>query len=138
MHVYLGALRPMNGFAHLGAPRHAGLGGGEGPRRINRPSGNQPLTDFSEFSQMRTELEQIREWANAKIASGQEPPWAWFQYMKLRETLDSILAGMDSVTTENSQQSVPHQGTHLRLVAETDPQDSASHRPVGLPVQLPT
>jgi hypothetical protein len=28
MHVCLGALCPMNGFAHLGASRHAGLGGG--------------------------------------------------------------------------------------------------------------
>ncbi len=46
---------------------------------------------------MRSKLENIREWADAKIASGQEPPWAWFQYMKLRETLDAILAGVDSV-----------------------------------------
>ncbi len=87
---------------------------------------------------MREELEQVREWADAKIASGQEPPWAWFQYMKLRETLDGILAGLDSVTTESSQQSAPHQGTHLQLVADTDSQDNAPHRPVGLPTQLPT
>ena len=47
---------------------------------------------------MREELERIREWADAKIAAGQEPPWAWYQYMKLRETLDAILAGMAAVT----------------------------------------
>jgi len=87
---------------------------------------------------MREELELVREWADAKIASGQGPPWAWFQYMKLRETLDSILAGMDSVTTESSQQSVPHQETHLRLVGDTYSQDNAPHRPAGLPTQLPT
>ncbi len=87
---------------------------------------------------MREELEQVREWADAKIASGQEPPWAWFQYMKLREAVDGILAGMDAVNTESSQQSVPHQETHLRLVGDTDSQDNAPHRPAGLPTQLPT
>ena len=83
---------------------------------------------------MREELELVRERADAKIASGQEPPWAWFQYMKLRETLDGILAGMDSVTTESSQQSAPRQETHLRLVDSTRPQDNAPHRPAGLPI----
>ena len=86
---------------------------------------------------MREELELVREWADAKIASGQEPPWAWFQYMKLRETLDGILAGMDSVTTESSQQSMPHSEKHLRLVGDTDSQDNVPHHPVGLPTQLP-
>ncbi len=86
---------------------------------------------------MRSKLEIVREWANAKIASGQEPPWAWFQYMKLRETLDAILAGMDSVTTEHSQQAAQHPEKHLRLVEPTDPQDTAQHRPAGLPTQLP-
>ena len=87
---------------------------------------------------MRSELENIREWADAKIASGQEPPWAWYQYMKLRETLDAILAGMDCVTTEHSQQSEQHPEKHLRLVEAIDPQDTAQHRPAGLPTQLPT
>ena len=86
---------------------------------------------------MRSELENIREWADAKIESGQEPPWAWFQYMKLRETLDAILAGMDSVTTESSRQSTQHPEKHLQLVETTDPQDSAQHRPAGLPTQEP-
>src|SRR3990167_378197 len=40
------------------------------------------------------ELRRIRHWADAKIASGQEPPLAWYQYMKLVETLDAIIAGM--------------------------------------------
>jgi hypothetical protein len=44
----------------------------------------------------RTEIAKMRIWADDKIAAGQEPPWAWYQYMKLRETLDAILAGMDA------------------------------------------
>ena len=39
------------------------------------------------------ELKKMREWSNEKINSGFEPPWAWYQYMKLRETLDAIIAG---------------------------------------------
>lgn len=39
------------------------------------------------------ELSKMRAWADDKIATGAEPPWAWFQYMKLREVLDQIIAG---------------------------------------------
>ena len=39
------------------------------------------------------EIQKMRDWADAKIAAGEEPPWAWFVYMKLRETLDQIIAG---------------------------------------------
>jgi hypothetical protein len=38
------------------------------------------------------ELERVRDWALQKLATGQEPPWAWYQYTKLRETLDAILS----------------------------------------------
>ena len=86
---------------------------------------------------MRSELEKIRKWADTKIASGQEPPWAWFQYMKLRETLDAILESMDCVKTENSQQSEQHQETALRLVDSTYPPDKPRPRHVGSPVKLP-
>lgn len=86
---------------------------------------------------MRSELEQVREWADKKLSAGEEPPWAWYQYMKLRETLDAILSGMDVVTTENSQQSGPHSEKHLRLVGATDSQDTSPPRRVGLPTQMP-
>lgn len=86
---------------------------------------------------MREQLEQIRVWAQGKIDTGQEPPWAWYQYMKLRESIDAILAGMDSTTTERSPQSGERSETHLRLVEATDSQDIAPHRPVGLPIQPP-
>jgi hypothetical protein len=39
----------------------------------------------------KTQLEAVRAWADGKIVTGAEPPWAWYQYMKLRETLDAIL-----------------------------------------------
>ena len=40
---------------------------------------------------------RLRAWAQEELATGEEPPWAWYQYMKLRETLDAILGGMEAV-----------------------------------------
>ncbi len=79
---------------------------------------------------MEDDLQRIREWANAKLATGEEPPWAWYQYMKLREALDAILSGMAAVTKESSPQSGQHQETHLRLVvANCLPNISQLHQP---------
>jgi hypothetical protein len=87
---------------------------------------------------MKGDLERLRDWAREKIQGGSEPPWAWYQYMKLIETCDAILAGMAAtVTLEDSRQSEPHSGTHLRLVDCTYPQETSPPHPVGLPVQLP-
>jgi hypothetical protein len=85
---------------------------------------------------MDKQLEEIRDWARAKIASGQEPPWAWFQYMKLVETVDAILGSQDCViTTENSRQLESHRAARLQLVGSTSPQDNAQ-RPPDIP-QIP-
>ena len=85
------------------------------------------------------ELRRVRDWADAKIATGAEPPWAWYQLMKLRETLDAILAGMDAVMpqTENSPQEAPRRGTRLRLVEATHSPKTAQHHRSDEPVQLP-
>jgi hypothetical protein len=46
---------------------------------------------------MNEKLEEVRAWAKDKIASGDEPPWAWYQYMKLIETIDAILGATSVV-----------------------------------------
>lgn len=76
---------------------------------------------------MREDLERVRDWAQEKIQSGDEPPWAWYQYMKLTEAVDAILAGQHA-TTESSPRSAQHPATHLRLVESTCPPDSARSR----------
>jgi hypothetical protein len=43
----------------------------------------------------RRDLERMRDWAHEQVAAGNDPSWAWYQHMKLRETLDAILTGMD-------------------------------------------
>lgn len=90
----------------------------------------------SNFIMKRDELQNTLDWAKEKLASGQEPPWAWYQYMKLRETLEAIMDGMDA-TTESLQQSEQHPGRHLRLVETIDQQDSVRRHPSDDPVQLP-
>ena len=83
------------------------------------------------------QLQQVRDWAQAKINTGAEPPWAWYQYMKLVETADAILSGMAATTTANSPQSDQHPEKHLQLVDSTRPPDGAQPHPIGIPVRLP-
>ena len=84
---------------------------------------------------MREELQKVRDWAANKIATGQEPPWAWYQYMKLCEAVDTILLGMESVTS--SPQSGSRSGAPLRLVDEAYRPDGAPPQPPDQPISLP-
>ena len=42
-------------------------------------------------------LALCRDWAEGRVASGNEPPWAWYQYMKLIETVTAIQTGRAAV-----------------------------------------
>jgi len=86
----------------------------------------------------KEELEKVRDWANERLAKGEEPPWGWFQLMKLREVLDQMLAGMNATRTVNSLEREQQRGRHLRLVGSTDQQDNVQHHSDIEPVQLPT
>jgi hypothetical protein len=44
----------------------------------------------------------LRGWAEKRVATGNEPPWAWYQYMKLIETLTAIQTGRGAVTTSTA------------------------------------
>lgn len=86
---------------------------------------------------MINKLQEVRDWAKEKIASGEEPPWAWFQYMKLIETADAILGGYNATTTASSPQLASLAGKHLQLVDSKYPQDNAQPRHASLPTQMP-
>jgi hypothetical protein len=43
-------------------------------------------------------LALCRDWAEGRVASGNEPPWAWYQYMKLIETVAAIQTGRAAVS----------------------------------------
>jgi hypothetical protein len=84
-----------------------------------------------------TELNRVRQWAHDKIQAGSEPPWAWYQYMKLIEAIDAIKDGMAATTTENSPQSETHSERRLQLVDSTSRKDTSPRRLVGSKVRMP-
>ena len=61
----------------------------------------------------KDQFDGMRIWASEKRSSGQEPPWAWFQYLKLEETLGSLLSGMAATIPLGSLQSDLRQERHL-------------------------
>ena len=87
----------------------------------------------------KTDLERIRDLAIEKLTTGNEPPWVWYQLMKLREASEALMAGMDATQpTAGLQEPERRKGGGLRLVAGADQQDSAPPRQDTVPVQLPT
>jgi hypothetical protein len=84
------------------------------------------------------ELRRARQWAQEKIDAGSEPPWAWYQYMKLIETIDAIFQGAEATTPmENLQQSAERRERRLRLVGANSPQDNVPRRPADSKVRMP-
>lgn len=69
-------------------------------------------------------LQDVMEWANWKISEGKEPPWSWYQFMKLRESIEAIRTGVMHIPMEDLQESVSP--------AET------AHQPAASIVQLDT
>lgn len=87
------------------------------------------------------QLKEVRAWARAKIRAGQEPPWAWYQYMKLDETLTAIIEGMGVRSTPAPTGGSPAPDrpseTGQQSQDSATPEDTAvPHRP-GLRVILP-
>jgi len=73
------------------SPRY---GEGEQPKAEYQRTGMYPLTTSGWIRQKESlskvldgkaarQLNGVRQWAKDKNACGDEPPWAWFQYMKL-------------------------------------------------------
>lgn len=90
-----------------------------------------------ETSEARQALTDLRQWAKDRLATGSQPPWAYYQYMKLVETADAILTGMAATTTADSPQLERSPGKHLRLVDSNYRPDTAQPHPVEPPVQMP-
>lgn len=92
---------------------------------------------MADIDNRKIELKRIRKWAQDKIDAGSEPPWAWYQYMKLIESIDAITDGISVTTKANSPQSEEHQGKILRLVDAKRPQGTSQRHPVSSKVRMP-
>ena len=87
----------------------------------------------------KADLERIRDLAVGKLSTGNEPPWVWYQLMKLREASEALIEGMDATQpTEGLRGSEPRRGAGLRLVGAGDQQETAQRHPDMVPVRLPT
>ena len=94
----------------------------------------------------RNQLEQVKEWAIENAQEDGVPPWALYQYMKLREALEAITAGLDSTAvdpnltqqTEDSLEEVPLGENVLPLRAAVCPQGSVPRRNTKAEIHLPT
>jgi len=86
---------------------------------------------------IQDDLNRVREWAQEKAQGGSEPPWAWYQYMKLVETVDAILRGMAATTTENSPQLVTRQGKLIQLTEAKCQRDTVQRHPGTAKIPLP-
>lgn len=47
-----------------------------------------------------SEAQKVLDWANGKLPAGERPPWAVLDYFKLRETLETIVAGLEAAAQE--------------------------------------
>lgn len=87
----------------------------------------------------KDDLEHIRDLAVEKLSTGSEPPWVWYQLMKLREASEALMAGMDATQpTAGSPESGSRRGAGLRLVGSGDQQETAQRHPDKIAIQLPT
>jgi len=86
---------------------------------------------------IQNDLAKVREWAQDKAQRGGEPPWAWYQYMKLVEAITAIQSGMATTTTESSLQLEARQGKLIQLKAAKCSQDSAQPHPDTATIPLP-
>jgi len=79
-----------------------------------------------------SDMKDLREWAAQRIGSHNETPWDWYQLMKLREALDSLIYSAENRLTlpeAGLPGSELRAGTHLRLVDDKRSQGTAPHRP---------
>jgi hypothetical protein len=70
----------------------------------------------------RIDLERVRDWATAKLSSGNGPLDAGHPYITLRESVDAILAGMNpgKPPSDDILRDAPGRRTHLVLAWSND------------------
>ena len=77
-----------------------------------------------------SDLKAVDEWAARRISAGNETPWDWYQLMKLRETLEALIA-TEETRARQQREGLPEQarpqGLRPRLAVDNDQQESAPH-----------
>ena len=76
----------------------------------------------AKWRMQRDELQRVLDWTSARLKAGSEPPWSWYQHMKLREALEAIISEMEPEIRPRMADSPPpaeHQVVHLRQADRT-------------------
>ena len=55
-----------------------------------------------EQQNVRKCIDVVHDWARAKLNTGKEPPWSWYQYMKLIEAIQAIQKGRSATSRSTS------------------------------------
>ena len=80
----------------------------------------------------------ILGWAEGKLPSGDDSPWAKFDYLKLRETLEAIVLCMEATTQQkesppDSSPTEPQPKATPRLLVSNDQPGNAESPPLEEP-----
>jgi hypothetical protein len=87
----------------------------------------------------KADLERIRDLIVERLATGSEPPWVWYQLMKLREASEALMDGMEArLPTGGLQAPGFSRGASLQVVGTADQQESAQRHQCAVPARLPT
>ena len=72
-------------------------------------------------------MRALKEWAIDRMTAGTQTPWAWFQFMKLLEVIDTFLDAEEDAGLRDQLPS-PHKRPPTKLSANVVPLDVARQR----------
>ena len=75
------------------------------------------------------------DWAEGQLSSGDDALWARFDYLKLRETLEAIVAAMEATAQMELPPSEPEADGTLRVVVSNDQPETVEDSPPEGPAE---
>lgn len=89
---------------------------------------------------IRDDLTRAIDWANERLRSGAEPPWAYYRLMQLKEAASELIAGMNVAMqpTDGSPESDGLPASAPQQAADIVPLDSARRLRHTGEIPLPT
>ena len=81
-------------------------------------------------------FEALLNWTKEGLSQS-NLPYTYYQYMKLKEALESVIDSLTCFTEEDLPQSAQHQETALKIVVDNTPLDKLRHHQDMIKVPLP-
>jgi len=74
------------------------------------------------------QMRALKQWAIERMTAGTQTPWAWFQFMKLLEVLDTFIDAGDEAGLHDKPQAKDKRACAKQLPTNVVPLDSARQR----------